>query len=172
MPSLGWEVLAWLPRSLPPPADEKQPLVLSDLQARFVLAHYEVDAVGAFIKRRSILEEAKGWGKSPLAGAISIAEFVGPVLFDHWGSDGEPLGRAWGTNGSPPPWIQIAAVSEDQTDNTYAAIWEFLAANEHRAAIDLGIDLGRTRLYLKERPGRLEPVTASAGAREGPRLTY
>jgi hypothetical protein len=50
--------------------------------------------------------------------------------------------------------VQIAAVSEDQTDNTYAALFEMLTANDGRASRELGIDQGRTRLYLKGRPGR------------------
>ncbi len=110
---------------------------------------------------------------------MSIAEFVGPVVFDGWAKGGEttdwgyvykagePMGRAW-----PNPWVQIAAVSEDQTDNTFGAIYELVTANDNRAAKELGIDNGRTRLYLIGRPGRLEPVTASAGSREGQRLTF
>src|ERR1035437_6285857 len=50
-------------------------------------------------------------------------------------------------------------------------MYSLLAANDGRAADELRIDLGRTRLYLRDRPGRLEPVTASAGSREGQRLT-
>lgn len=132
-----------------------------------VLRWYAVDEDGEFLYRRGEVEMAKGWGKSPLAAFISIEEFVGPVCFDHWGPDGEPVGRPWDN-----PWVQIAAVSEDQTDNTYAAIYELLSANDGRAAKSLGIDNGRTRLYLVGRPGRLEPVTAASGSREGQRLTF
>jgi len=46
--------------------------------------------------------------------------------------------------GDPSPWVQVAAVSEDQTENTYAAIYEFLTANDGRAADRLGIDAGLT----------------------------
>ncbi|TCO54152.1 hypothetical protein [Actinocrispum wychmicini] len=68
--------------------------------------------------------------------------------------------------------MQIAACSEDQTDNTYGALYELLTANDGRAADDLRIDVGLTRCFLTDRPGRLEPVTASAGSREGQRVTY
>jgi hypothetical protein len=69
--------------------------------------------------------------------------------------------------------VQIAAVSEDQTDNTYLTLYELLTANEAKAAESLGIDVGRTRLHLRARPATaLEPVTASAGSREGQRLTF
>ena len=94
-----------------------------------------------------------------------------PVLFDGWDADGEPSGRPWGTGGHPPAWVQIAAVSEDQTQNTYSALHQMLTANEHKAAKALGIDDGLTRLFLHGRPGRLEPVTASAGSREGQPIT-
>ena len=165
--SLGWGVLRHAWQHLPSPSDPAERLVLTDEQAEIVLRWYAVDEDGDFLYRRGELEMAKGWGKSPLAAVIGIEELVGPVVFDHWGPDGQPVGRPWDN-----PWVQIAAVSEDQTDNTYAAIHEMLSANDGRAAKALGIDNGRTRLYLVGRPGRLEPVTAAAGSREGQRLTF
>lgn len=165
-PTLGWGVLQWMWDHLPSPADPKDRLKLTDEQAELVLRWYAVDERGEFIFRRGELEMAKGWGKSPLAAAIALAEFCGPVVFDHWQGD-KPIGKPWHN-----PWVQIAAVSEDQTDNTYNSLFEMLAADEGRAAKALGIDNGRTRLYLKGKPGVLEPVTASSGSREGQRLTF
>src|SRR6185295_14587878 len=75
------------------------------------------------------------------------------------------------TKGDPNPWVQIAAVSQDQTENTYSVIHELLTANDGRAADDLRIDVGLTRCFLRNRPGKLEPVTASAGTREGQPIT-
>jgi hypothetical protein len=156
---------------LPSPDDERKPFVVTDEQARLILDWYAVDDHGIFVYRRGIIERAKGWGKSPLvAGAIALPELAGPVIFDGWDAEGQPVGRPRG-QGDVPPLIQIAAVSEDQTENTYGAIYGLLNANQGRAADDLGIDIGRTRLYLKDRPGELHPVTASAGSREGQRLT-
>lgn len=157
---------------LPSPADESQPFILTDEQARLVLAWYTLDDRGDFVNRRAILEMAKGWGKSPFAGAIAIEELSGPVCFDGWDADGEPVGVPWGTGGRPPALVQIAAVSEDQADNTYGAIYQMLTARQGAVAEGLGIDLGRTRLYVPTRSGELHPVTASAGSREGQRLTF
>jgi hypothetical protein len=178
LPTLGWGVLEWMAAYLPSPRDATQPLILTDEQAEYVLAWYSVDKNGKFPFRRAISERAKGWGKSPLHAAISLAELgagseadSAPVIFDGWRGS-EPIGRPWGTKGSARPWVQIAAVSEDQTDNTYSALYEMLTANDHKAANALGIDDGRTRLYLRGRPGTLEPVTASAGSREGQPITF
>jgi len=157
---------------LPSPTDERAPLILTDEQARFLIAWYTLDNRGFFPNRRGQIEMAKGWGKSPLAGWLSILEFGGPVCFDGWDADGEPVGVPWGTGERPPPLVQIAAVSEDQTHNTYGAIFQALTARKGTVADNIGVDLGRTRLYLKDRPGELHPVTASAGSREGQRLTY
>ena len=164
--SLGWGVLDWIEQHLPSPADPADSFVLTDEQAELVLRWYAVDDEGQFLHRRGELEMAKGWGKSPFAAAIALVEFCGPAVFDRW--DGtEAIGRPW-----DHPVVEIAAVSEDQTDNTYSAIFEFLNANEGRAAKALGIDNGRTRLYLSGRPGVLRPVTAASGSREGARLTF
>ncbi len=157
---------------LPSPSDETERLILTDEQARLVLAYYTLDDRGDFVNRRAILEMAKGWGKSPLVGAIAIAELAAPVCFDGWDAEGEPVGAYWGTGGRPPALVQIAAVSEDQADNTYGAIYGMLTARGGSVAESIGIDLGRTRLYVPERGGELHPVTASAGSREGQRLTF
>lgn len=172
-PSLGWAILDWTYAYLPSPANEKEPLVYTDEQARRIVRWFEIDAeTGEFPNTELVLEEAKGWGKSPFAGSLMLAALRGPVCFDGWDANGEPVAVPRGTGDRPPPWIQIAAVSEDQTDNTYGALYAMLVANDHKAARDLNIDDGRTRLYLPDMPGAvLEPVTAAYGSREGQRIT-
>ncbi|MEO5875510.1 MAG: hypothetical protein ABIS86_16970 [Streptosporangiaceae bacterium] len=173
VPSLGWELLDWLSDYLPAPNDTSQPLVFTDEQAGLIVEWYALDPkTGKFSYRRGCSRRSKGWGKSPIEAGKSIAELCGPVRFGGWDAAGEPVGRPWGTRGDPAAWVQIAAVSEDQTDNTYGALYEFLTANDGRAADDLGIDVGLTRCYMREGRGKIEPVTASAGSREGQRVTY
>jgi hypothetical protein len=172
-PSLGWALLDWWSEYLPNPRDENEPLVFTDEQALSLIEWYEIDPVtGRFVHRRGASRRSKGRGKSPVEAAKAIAELAGDVVPDGWDANGEPVGRPWGTKGAPPPWVQIAACSEDQTENTYGAIYEFLTANDGRAADQLHIDAGLTRCYLRDRSGKLEPVTASAGTREGQRVTY
>lgn len=168
-PSLGWGFLEWSYAYLPNPSDDTKPLVYTDDQARRIVRWFEIHPVsGDYLHTTLILEEAKGWGKSPFAATLDIGEFVGPVCFDGWDANGEPVGVPWGTAGRRSPWIQIAALSEDQTDNTYGAAYAMLAARDGKVADNLGIDLGRTRLYLPNDPGAvLEPVTASSGSRTG-----
>lgn len=171
--SLGWGIVEDLESVLPSPADELQALRYTPEQLHLLIEWWRIDPVsGEFVYRRCCCEMCKGWGKSPLWASVGIAELALPVLFDGWDANGQPARRPWGWGDSPPAWVQIAAVSEDQTDNTYAALYELLTANDGRAAQALGIDEGRTRLYLRGRPGRLEPVTASAGSREGQRVTF
>ena len=168
-PTLGWQVLDHMYRNFPSPSDPMQPLILTDEQAQIVLRWYELDPdTGEFVSRRGRLEMAKGWGKSPLLGALAVEEFGGPTAFGGWDDDGEPIGvlRYW-------PVVEIAAVSEDQTDNTWSAMYEMLSANDGRAAKALGIDIGLTRMYLDGgRPGTMRPVTAKSASREGARLTF
>lgn len=169
---MGWSILQWMADHLPSPADETHGLRLTDEQARFVIAWYSLTDRGEFVNRRAIVEMAKGWGKSPLAAAVALAELAGPVVFDGWDADGEPVGRPWGSGELPPALVQIAAVSEDQAENTYGAIYQMLSARQGKVAEGIGIDHGRTRLFLVKRPGELHSVTASAGSREGQRLTF
>ena len=150
------------------------PLIEADLgitltgeQMDRCIAYWQLDPVsGRRLVRRAAIRRPKGSGKSPEAAYCGYAELVGPVVFSGFDADGQPIGAP-----HHDPWVQFAAVSEDQTDNVL--VWLFDTLNDRpEVCAERGIDLGRTRIYLKNRPGRLEPVTAAAGSREGQRVTF
>jgi phage terminase large subunit-like protein len=151
----GLEVARWISEHLPMPGDPSHPFVLTDEQVEFLKLFYAVDGAVRYVYRRALLQQPKGWGKSPLATAIGIAEFAGPVA-------------------PANPYVQIAAVSEEQADaNVFSLVVDMLSANDGRAAEELGIDFGLTRLLLKDRPAaKLEAVTSKAGSREGQRVSF
>jgi hypothetical protein len=174
-PSLGWALLDWWADNLPSPRDPSEPLIFTDEQARVLIRWFALDPrTGRRLYRRGASRRSKGWGKSPLEAAKAIAELAGDVVFDGWDANGEPVGRPWGTDRLPQALVQIAAVSEDQTENTHSVVYEFLTANDGAAADALKIDAGLTRSFLRDgdRRGKLEPVTAAAGSREGQPVTY
>lgn len=142
-------------------------LTLTDEQARRVVDYYALDPeTGARLVRRAGLRRPKGAGKSPEGGYLAYAELVLPTQFWEWSSSGQPVGVP-----HPDPWVQLAAVSEDQTDNVM--VWLFdLLSEKPETCEKHGIDLGRSRIYLFQRSGRIEPVTAAAGSREGQRVTF
>lgn len=173
-PSLGWAVSDWITDNLlvPDGPHAGEPLVLTDEQLGILVRFYRIHPkTGARHYRRGALVRPKGWGKSPFLAAIALAEACGPVRFSHWDDDGEPVGRQVHS-----PWVQIAAVSEDQTDNTYKAILGMLGATDPDSepapiVVRYGLDVGITRINI---PHGLviEPVTASSGTREGQRVTF
>jgi hypothetical protein len=173
-PSLGWGILDWTYRKLPSPRDDNQPFLFTPEQAIKVVRWYEIDPVtGEFLNLELVDEEAKGSGKSPFAAVLDIAELVGPVCFDGWDRHGEPIGVPWGTGGRPAPWVQVGAVSEDQTDNTYSVVYSLLTARDGAIARELNLDVGVTGTFVRGKAKqRIQPVTASAGSREGQPVTY
>ena len=172
-PSLGWGLLDWFAEYLPSPRDPSEPLIFVDDQALSLVEFYRLHPItGQRVYRRGYSRRSKGKGKSPWAAAWVIGEFAGPVRFDGWDANGQPVGRPWGTMGDPRPWVQCGAVSEGQTDNTWSVVHYFLTENDGKAADALGIDPGLTRCLMPAKPGaKLEPVTTSAGTREGQPLT-
>ena len=143
-----------------------QPFVLADWQWDLGCRLYRVDPEsGRMPVRRAAASMPKGVGKSPFLGALAFAELVLPTVFDGWDAAGEPVGVP-----RPSPWVQVAAVSQDQTDNTYQQLFD--ALRDSPAVDDYRIDLGRTRIFLKDRPGRIEPVTSAMGSREGQPVTF
>jgi hypothetical protein len=165
VPTLAPDVLAWSETDLAQPDGDYsgQPWQWRVSQARYVSWWYAVDDEGGWLWRRGQLVLPKGAGKSPVAAALSCCELAGPVRFDGWNASGEPVGRP-----HPSSWVQLAAVSQDQTDNTMSLVLSMLREGPAAERI-AGLDLGLTR--VRTRSGYLQPVTASAPSREGQRST-
>jgi hypothetical protein len=165
--SLGWGLIGVV--------EEDLGIELTNEQATRLVLLYELDPKsGRRLVRRAGLRRPKGSGKSPEGAYTGYLELVGDVVFSHWSKGGQPVGRRRGVTRrleDPEPWVQFAAVSEDQTDNVMVWLFETLADRADVRA-RRGIDLGRSRIYLNGQAGRIEPVTAAAGSREGQRVTF
>lgn len=165
--TLGFGVIIWCESELAQPDRDVagEPWRFRESQARFVAWWYAVDDEGRFLYRRGQIVLPKGSGKSPVAAALSDAELAGPVVFDRFDDDepGGAVGKA-----HPSAWVQLAAVSQDQTDNTMSLAVAALRDGPAMRHVP-GLDIGKTRILT--RSGKLQPVTASAPSREGGRLT-
>jgi hypothetical protein len=177
--TLGWDVLWWTTRYITQPDGPNAggPWHFTAEQARFVLWWYAIEDDGRWLSTRGVVRRPKGAGKSPKAAAISLAELCGPVRFGGWATGGEtapwraePYGRGDPIAVEcPAAWVQLAGVSERQTQNTMAMVLAMCA--ESPIVDDYGLDLGLTRIYTAA-GGRLEPITASAPTAEGARPTF
>ncbi|MGL5936382.1 MAG: hypothetical protein ACRCZI_12275 [Cetobacterium sp.] len=153
-----------------------QPLQLSGWQLRTIVDWYALDPSAAgwwksgkpipWLFRRGNVRLAKKMGKSPWGGVLVAAEFCGPTVLDGFDASGEPVGRP-----HLAPWVQIAAVSEDQTANTYSPFHTMMSESD--LPQELGIEVGVTKTAMKDRPmAKVEVVTAAAGTREGQPITF
>lgn len=163
--TLGWQVLGWTADYLQQPdgPDAGEPWEFTPEQARFVLWWYAVDRTGRFVYRYGMLRRMKGWGKDPVAAALSCVEFVGPCRFSHW-AEGQPVAVPHAA-----AWVQIAAVSKDQTRNTMTL---FPGMFSPRAIEEYRIDLGKEIIYAHRGRCRIEAVTSSPETLEGGRATF
>ncbi|MGH8881837.1 MAG: terminase, partial [Stackebrandtia sp.] len=168
-PTLGWGVLDWITTYLAAPdRPDYSPFVPTNEQAAFILKFYSVDHRTRRRRyRRAVLSRPKGWGKSPLLAALAAAEALGPVVFDGFDANGEPVGKPWWTVRTP--LVQLAAVSEDQTQNTWTPLLEMLREGP---AIDEFPGLEPLDTFVNLPRGRIEYVTASAASREGNRPVF
>lgn len=163
VPSLGFEVIDWISEMLAAPdRGEYEPFVLYPEQEDFVLRYYEINPrTGKRRFRRGVISRPRGWGKSPFLAALAIVEALGPVVPDGWDADGQPVGKPWSEVRTP--LVQIAAVSETQTKNTWAPLLEMLQGpvlEEYPGLepLDSFVNLPR---------GRIEPITSSARTVKG-----
>lgn len=167
-PSLGEAVIGWIEESCASPASGEDMVRLTREQDAFLLRFYELDP-GTCTRRyrRGLLSRPKGWGRSPFLAMIAIAEAFGPVVPDGWDAQGRPVGRPWGS--LRPPWVQLLAVSEDQTRNAWLPLLDMVRDGP---LIGIpGVDALATFVTLPH-GGRLEYVTASAVSREGNRPVF
>lgn len=160
--SLGWEILEWAESRLRVP-DTGDPWRFTAEQIRWIVWWYAVDKTGRFLYADGMLRRVKGWGKDPLAAVVSAVEFVGPCRFERF-ERGQPVAKP-----HPAGWVLIAAVSKDQTRTTmslFPGLFTDETLEEHQ------IDVGKEIIYAHSGRARIEAVTSSPRALEGPRPTF
>ncbi len=158
-------VEAWCRRYLRQPdgPDAGSPWTFTDEQARFVAWWYALDDDDRWVYRRGTLRRVKGWGKDPLGAVLALVEFAGPCRFGGRRRDGTPIAIP-----HTSPWVQVYAVSRDQTRTTMRLFGPLLSK---RARDDYGIEVHRTVVYGSG--GRtIEAITSAPTSSEGPRTTF
>lgn len=174
-PTLGYLVGDWIEATcvIPDGVDQGRPYLLTDEMWRFLLWYYRLHPGAVFDRYRPSrpfayrggqLMRPQKWGKGPFAAGICLAEAFGPVQFAGWDADGEPVGRE-----HPTPWVQLVANSEEQTDNTWLALYEM--ATRGGVADIPGVDIGKEDINLPS-GGKVEAMSASGRARLGTRLSF
>ena len=150
-----------------PDCADYKPLELTQEQARFILNYYRLDPhTGKRVYRRALFSRPKKWGKSPMMAAIGCGEALGPVLFDGWDANGRPVGKPWSEVRTP--WVQFAAVNEDQTRNAFSAVLEMLRQGP---VLDYyPVDPMESFVALPK--GRIEYITAAGTSKEGQRPVW
>lgn len=167
--TLGWGVIDFIERYLVHgPGDvQGEPIELDDEMATFILRAYELDSKGKRKVRRAFFSRAKGRAKSELAGMLVVAEFVGPVRFSHFDSNGEPVGKP-----VQYPFIRCLATEESQSGNTYDNVRFMLEHLKTQYGSEFpGIDVGLTRTILA-RGGEIVPSTASSASKDGGKESF
>lgn len=174
-PTLGYLVGRWIEANcvIPDGNHQGEPFKLTDEMWKFLFRFYRLKPharyvqarpSAAFENRGGLLMRPQKWGKGPFAAAICLAEAFGPVRFAGWDDDGDPTGEP-----HPTPWIQIVATSEEQTDNTWLAVYEM--ARRGPVADIPGIDIGVEDINLPS-GGKIEPRSSAGKSRLGARLTF
>lgn len=138
----------------------------------------------AFVNRRALIVGPQKLGKNPVICSNICVEGVGPSLFADWA--GKDDGYACSEHGCPCGWeypyesgepmgmvrptslIQITAVSEDSTDNTYGWLIPMI---EDGPLADVIPHTGEQFIRLPGR-GRIDRVTSSARSRLGNPVTF
>jgi hypothetical protein len=98
--------------------------------------------------------------------AMAAFEALGPAVPAGWDAEGQPVGQPW--SDFRTPLVQITAVSEEQTANTWAPLLEMLDG----PVIDAYPGLEPLGTFVNLPRGRIEPRTAAARTVKGSRAIF
>ncbi|CAN5146263.1 hypothetical protein BH11ACT6_BH11ACT6_34810 [soil metagenome] len=159
--SMGWELLGWCGYWL---RDSRgQDWQFTPEQARFLLHYDSLDEAGRLLFRTAVFQRLKGHGKDPMGCALACAKAFAPTTFDYWSDDGHPVGRE-----EHAAWVQITAVSADQTQNTMKL---FPVMLKPEAKANYGIQIGRRNVWGLGDTRQIQATASNWQAMEGNRVT-
>lgn len=147
------------------------PAVLDDEKRGLIWRMYEVYPKGHIQAgrrrfKRAALSLAKGLAKTELAAWIAACELhpEGPVRFDGWDADGNPVGKP-----VTDPYIPLVAYTEEQSDElAYGTLKCILEEGPLADDFDIGLE----RIMRKGGDGRAVSLSSSPNARDGARTTF
>ena len=178
-PTLGWQVIDWTEKYLcHGPGDiQGEPLVWDEEFCQIILDCYRLFPKGHENEGRRVvsyfgISMPKGRAKSEFAGALVCAELLGPVRFDGWDANGEPVGKP-----VTYPFIRPLATEEGQTGNTYGNVQTMLEHARELFPTEWQfnqLDIGSTRTLLGKggRLGEVRPSTAGAASKDGGKESF
>lgn len=163
-------VIQWMIDNLAcPDRAEYEPYYPTNEQAAFLLRFYEINPrTGKRRISRGVISRPRGWGKSPFLAAIACAEALGPVVADGWDAAGEPVGKPW--SAVRTPFVSVAAVSEAQTENSWAPLLEMLIDGPVMDNYP-GLEPLDTMVNLPRR-GQIQRVTSSPASIKGKKSVF
>lgn len=175
-PTLGFQVADWIEAfCCHGPGDvQGQPVELDREWLRFLAEAYRLDpTTGRRVFDEAVLSRPKGRAKSELAGLVGVAEAFGPVRFDGWDADGQPVGRP-----VVSPLLRCLATEESQAGNTFENI-AFIAGTwgpDVHPDVYAGVSGIRqyqsaTALYLPH-GGEIRACTAGSASKDGGKETW
>lgn len=154
-PSLGWHVADQMAEYLD--------YFVSREQLEFLLRLHEIDPRSCQrVKKRAVIQRARGWGKSPFLAANGISEALFEVVPDGWDADGQPVARPWSDFKSVIN-VPVTATSEDQVRNT----WQPLLDMARSDALVNAFDVDPMDTFISIPGGRIEPRTSGGRSIKG-----
>lgn len=174
--SLGYTLIDWLETyTCHGPGDvQGEPIEFDAEVFDFIVDCYELNPeTGRRVKSKAVYSAPKGRAKSETAGLIGVGECLGPVRFDGWDANGQPVGRPVRS-----PFIRCLATEENQAGNTFQNIAYVMAEWGPDAHPDIygGVTgaknyMSATALYL---PDGGQAVSSSSGAasKDGGKETF
>lgn len=174
--SLGYEVIDWIEEyACHGPGDvQGDPIDLDNEMRDHIIECYRLDPeTGRRVYDEAVLSRAKGRAKSEIAGFVGVAEGFGPVRFDGWNADGQPVGRPVRS-----PLIKCLATEESQAGNTFENI-AFIAGEWghdvhpeiYGGASGIRKYQSATAIYLPE-GGEIRACTSGSASKDGGKETH
>jgi phage terminase large subunit-like protein len=175
-PSLGFQVADWLEaHACHGPGDvQGAPLEFDREWLQFLVDAYRLDeTTGRRVFDEAVLSRPKGRAKSELAGLIGVAEAFGPVRFDGWDADGQPVGKP-----VTSPLLKCLATEEGQAGNTFSVIafivndWgKDTHPDVYGGVTGIRQYQSATALYLPQ-GGEIRACTAGSASKDGGKETF
>jgi len=137
--------------------------VVTREQLEFLVRFHEIDPRSCTrVKRRAVIQRARGWGKSPFLAANGISEAMFEVVPAGWDAEGQPVARPW-IDYKDVINVPVTATSEDQVRNT----WQPLLDMARSDSLVNSFDVDPMDSFITIPGGRIEPRTSGGRSIKG-----